>query len=96
MCENRGGPGRVGPNFSDFFQNGPKWSPRALGLLFGPLGGPWALYMGVPGHAKLFPSPAGPSVCHLLAAKMQIPRSSQHGASVIKHKLLAAASIKHW
>ena len=52
----RGGPERAGPDFSDFFRNGPPgpwdyylgpWG--ALGPLFG---GAWALYMGV-GPCKL-------------------------------------------
>ena len=56
----RGGPERAGPDFSDFFRNGP---PGPGIIIWGP-GGPWALYLGVPGpfiwgwgHANLFPSP---------------------------------------
>ena len=52
----RGGPERAGPDFSDFFRNGPPgpWDDYlgpwgALGPLFG---GAWALYMGV-GPCKL-------------------------------------------
>ena len=34
----RPGRARFGQNFPDFFLNGPKWSSRALGVLFGALG----------------------------------------------------------
>ena len=66
MCENMGGHGRAGPDFSDFFRNGPKWSLRALGLLFGVLGyepGPWAAIItrcGWPCYSLSFPGVAGP------------------------------------
>ena len=67
MCENRGGTqaGRAG-----FFGLFPKWSemvpPGPGTIIWAPGGGPWALYMGVPGHAKLFPSPV---VCPGAAAE---------------------------
>ena len=41
------GLGRDFADFPDFSRNDPKWSPRALGLLFGGLGGPWDYYLGV-------------------------------------------------
>ena len=41
------GLGRDFADFPDFSRNDPKWSPRALGLLFGGLGGPWNYYLGV-------------------------------------------------
>ena len=66
----RGGPERAGPDFSDFFRNGPPgpwdyylgpWG--ALGPLFG---GAWALYMGV-GPCKLI-SVACSTQCRAMSA----------------------------
>ena len=37
----------LGRIFQILFQNGPEWSGKAPGLLFGGLGGPWDYYLGV-------------------------------------------------
>ena len=46
------GLGRDFADFPDFSRNDPKWSPRALGLLFGGLGVPGTIIWGSPGVKK--------------------------------------------
>ena len=53
MCENMGGPGRAGPDFSDFFQNGPKWNPPpGPGTIIWAPGGALGPLYGGAGHKK--------------------------------------------
>ena len=77
------GLGRDFADFWDFSRNDPKWFPRALGLLFGGLGGPWDYYLGVWGPkitlkiSSVYRLPEG-ARCTTLRFQSALPSDNEH------------------